>query len=68
MESGGLDRLLHSAALFDMADVCIGNRQYAKAEQLLNDCLARPNLPENLKQLARIKLNLCLEKKKGLQQ
>ena len=58
----------YSAALFNMADACIGSRQYAKAEQLLNDYLARPALPENLKQLARIKLNLCIEKKKGPQQ
>lgn len=55
----------YSAALFNMADACFSKEQYSQAEELLADYLQRPNLPDDLRRLARMKLNLCLEKKKG---
>lgn len=35
-----------------------------KADALLTRCLARPEFPENLKQITRMKLNIIREKKK----
>lgn len=56
------------AALFDMADACIRQGELRKAEQLLRSAAENKSLPENLSQFARMKLKLCLEKKKGSKQ
>ena len=56
------------AALFDMADACIRQGVLRKAEQLLRSAVENKSLPENLRQFARMKLKLCLEKKKGSKQ
>ena len=51
-----------------MADVCIRQGELRKAEQLLRSAAENKSLPENLRQFARMKLKLCLEKKKGSKQ
>ena len=55
----------YCAALFSMADAYLERGKPEKAEQLLRSFLERASLPENMKQIARIKLKVCLEKKKG---
>ncbi len=54
----------YPAALLGMADALAARGESAKADALLTRCLARPELPEKLKQIVRMKLNIIREKKK----
>lgn len=54
----------YTAALLGMADALAARGESAKADALLTRCLARPEFPENLKQITRMKLNIIREKKK----
>ena len=54
----------YTAALLGMADTLAARGESVKADALLTRCLARPELPENLKQITRMKLNIIREKKK----
>lgn len=54
----------YTAALLGMADTLAARGESVKADALLSRCLARPELPENLKQITRMKLNIIREKKK----